>query len=108
MKFEQAKFNCPQHTGIAAEIRAALERAGEPLSVYKLFLATGILPKKIKSSIGTMIGRTGGVVSLSGPNGIVYALLKPKSAPTPNPSRPGQIAGRITIPQYRWGATRLG
>lgn len=104
MSYESARAACPAHTGVTQQIRDALARAPGPLSVYKIHLATGIKPDKIRSALGQLVNRTGSVVSLPGPKSAVYALYekRPKKKP-----ETGKVAGRITYPQYRYGSTRL-
>jgi hypothetical protein len=98
----------PRHDGTAQAIRDALARSPEPLSVYKLFLATGIRPEKIRDALSAMITRTGQVVSTKGPKGAVYSLFTKQQSKAPADSGSGRIAGRITIPQFNWNGTRLG
>jgi len=109
---DRARNNCPTHNGTAQLIREALRQAnGEPMSVYKLFLATGKSTKQIKHAVGQMVMH-GGVVSLPGPKGIVYSLWKPVArVPRRDSSIAGgefSVAGPITYPNYRYGSTRLG
>lgn len=92
-------------------VREALARAGEPLSIYKLQLATGLEADKVRTAIKLMVHRgAGGVVALPGDarHGTkVYTLHR--LLPKPEPKRgdgPYAIAGPITIPQYRWHGVR--
>jgi ribosomal protein L37AE/L43A len=50
--------------------------------------------------------RTRGWLCLSCDN--VFAVPYRTPAKTKSSSGSGQIAGRITIPNYRWGSSRLG
>lgn len=97
----------PAHTGVTQAIRDALARSPEPLSVYKIHLATGIKPEKIRSAIGQMVTRTGSIVCIKGdgPRSVTYALYERR----PKPAREsGNVAGRIVYPGYVYGASRLG
>lgn len=104
-----AAANCPNHTGVTQAIRDALAQAGEPLSVYKIHLATGIAPEKIRGMLSQMVNRTGGVMSLPGPRGTVaYTLYSTARSASPKDGGSGKIAGRIEYPGYVYGASRLG
>jgi hypothetical protein len=94
---------------ISSAILAALEREGK-LSVYKLFLATGIPTPAIRAALRRLTSVNGGVVSLPGPKGTVYCLTRHAPQPERVVKAPGPyaIAGKITIPGYRYGSTRLG
>jgi hypothetical protein len=104
--YAKARFNCPEHSGATERIREALKRAREPMSVHGLQCATGLAVDKIRSCLADMVKRTGGVVSSQGKKGTVYALYSPAVARVADGM--DHRAGRITIPQYRWGASRLG
>jgi len=106
---ETARLNNPRHTGIARRIREALRQSSESLSVYGLHLATGLKPKQIRSSISTMICESGSIVSSKGLKGEVrYEIYKPPGKVSePVAGEEFRIAGRITIPQYRYGGSRL-
>jgi hypothetical protein len=98
----QARTRCPTHDGSSQAIRDALVRAGEPLSVYKLHLATGIEVEKIKSAVSQMVGRTGSIVSMPGPKGTVYALYgQYRKARETQPSGSGCVAEYREHPQFR-------
>lgn len=86
-------------------ILRAIRRAGKPLSVYALKLATGLREVQIRSAIGGMLTGSGGIVSKRGPKGCVYDIYRApaEKAAATKPT----VAGRITVPQFRWGATRL-
>ena len=105
---EVARLNNPRHTGAARTIREALRLAREPLSVYRLHLITGLKPKAVKYSLSRMITGTGGIVSQRGPHGTVYTLYKSPEKKDNATKGEFAVAGRIEIPQYRWGASRLG
>ena len=105
---ETARANCPQHTGTTEKIRGALRHSAGPLSVYKLHLATGLEIRVIRKALKQMMSRTGGVVSLPGPKAMAYALYTPPGKVSePVAGEEFRIAGRITIPQYRYGGSRL-
>ena len=103
-----ARLRCRNHSGIAQTIRDALGRSDKPLSVHKLHVITGIRQEKILRALTTMISRTGGIVALKGSWGTVYTLYGREPNPVQESKGSGQIAGPITIPQNRWGGTRLG
>jgi len=108
-EFERARMNNPRHTGAADKIREALRWSTQPMSAYRIQLATGLKCEQVRKSLTQLING-GGVVSLAGPKSRVYALYARTHAAheEPRSSGSGQIAGRITINQYRWGSTRLG
>lgn len=95
-----ARTRCPSHDGTAAAIRAALARSSEPLSCYRLFLATGIPVEKIRDALGAMLTRTGQVVSLKGPKGTVYTLYD-KRPKADAPPAPGNIGRGWYHPEFR-------
>lgn len=106
MSYESSRAACPAHTGVTQQIREALARAPGPLSVYKIHLATGIKPDKVRSMISQMVNRTGSVVSLKGPKGIVYTLYERRPDKHRAPSTSGRRAAPITIGRgFRWGAS---
>ena len=102
----RARLKHPRHTGLSRAIREELARRGEPMSVYKLQLALCIKhAEPIRAALSHLIGGTGGVVSIVGPKGVCsYTIYTPPKLSGGS----GNIAGRITIPSYRWGSTRLG
>lgn len=98
MSFQKARYNCPTHIGAAQIIREALRIAGEPLSLYKITLATGLKTETAKRSISDMCSCSGGVVSLRGPKGVrYYALYKAPPAPSrPIAGEEFKVAGKIS------------
>ena len=106
-KNRTAAARCPNHTGATQAIREALERSPEPLSSYKLHLATGIKPEKIRGALSQMVNRTGSVVPIKGPRGTVYTLYVPRKPRPPADGGSGQVAGRIEYPGYVYGASRI-
>jgi hypothetical protein len=104
--YASARMNCPNHTGAADKIRDALRHAAGPLSVYKLHLATGLENDQVRRVL-TQLMNGGGVVSLPGIKARVYSLYA-RAPREKHHTGSGQIAGPITIPQQRWGSTRLG
>jgi len=94
-------MKCKTHNGTAQLIREELKRSAEPMSVYRLFLATGKTTKQVKHAIGQMVV-SGGVVSGPGPKGIVYSLYKPVER-VPRQPQQGNRAAPITIGRgARW------
>jgi hypothetical protein len=89
--------------GGAEKIRAAIRRARKPLSFGKLKIETGLSAVQLRSAIAGMMVGSGGLVSRRTPAGVVYDIYRAESR---DEARPG-VAGRITIPQFRWGASRL-
>lgn len=104
--YAAARMNCPNHTGAADKIRDALRHAAGPLSVYKLHLATSLDTAVIRRVL-TQLMNGGGVVSLPGIKARVYSLYA-RVPREKHHSGSGQVAGRITIPQFNWKGTRLG
>ena len=103
----EARLNNPHHTGMSRYIYDELKRAG-PCSVYKLELSTGLKCTIIKRALQKLT-QAGKVVTFYGPKNVWY--YKIYEAPVKVESVAGdeyRIAGRITIPQNRWGGTRLG
>lgn len=100
--------------GFRDQIRGALREQG-PLSRYKLHLATGIGPEQLRRIVNDMVTRGNLVIVERAKRGgykfSVFGLpsqaLK-KPAPAPKNNGPFAIAGPITIPQYRYGSSRLG
>lgn len=63
---------------------------------------------RVESLLSQMAHRTGGVVVVHGTKPVVYEAYG--EAPTMKRDRSGGAgnkAGPITIPQFRWGGTRL-
>lgn len=99
--------NCPNHTGLTAQIREVLAQAPEPMSPYQIALATGAKADRVRGAISQMVNRTGSIVSIKTPRGIVYALYVRQVKAKAQPGS-GQVAGRIVYPQFVYGASRLG
>lgn len=102
-----ARDKNPNHTGMTRYIYQELERMG-PSSIYKLVLSTGLKIVIIKHALEKLTLK-GKVVCFKGPKNVWY--YKIYEAPVKVESVAGdeyRIAGRITIPQYRYGGTRLG
>ena len=103
----RARLKHPRHTGLSRAIREELARSKGPMSVYKLQVALSIKhAETVRAALTHLISNSGGVISMPGPKKGVryYSIYTP---PKPS-SGSGNIAGRITIPSYRWGSTRLG
>lgn len=99
--YAKARKNCPAHTGVTQDIRHALQRAGEPVSAYKLSLLTGRKPEQIKNALIQSCCKTGGIKQLLGPKCVLYALYE--HLPPAPPPPPGKRAGVITIGRgSRW------
>lgn len=104
----RARSRCPQYRGYADLVRDALVRIGERASPYKLTLACGLSLEQVRRGLQSLMS-SGGIVSEKDKNGVTYySIWKPKPKATSIEKGPYAIAGRITIPQYRYGGTRLG
>lgn len=98
----KAAANNRAHDGTTQAVRDVLRRATEPLSCDRIAQLAGLKPEKVKGALAMLITVTGGVVSSKGPRGILYTPYRPPERT--ETSR--QIAGRITIPGYRYPYTR--
>lgn len=98
-------------TGLTALIRERLTHGD--FTVDELARDLKADPDKVRNLVQQMHGRTGGVVAIDGTSPRKYGLFGAattkrarRSARGSNGS--GKVAAPITIPQFRWGATRLG
>lgn len=105
----RARMNNPNHNGDASRVRTELARTNKPLSVYKLTMCTGLDADRVRRALSHLL-QVGGIVSELGPKRVTYyKLWTPKAkASDPVAGDEYKIAGPITIPQYRYGGTRLG
>ena len=79
------------------------------MSSYALMLTTGLTLAQVKAALTRLVCRSGGVVAVRGDSTTLYKLYqKTKPKPEPIAGDEYKIAGKITIPQFRYGGTRLG
>lgn len=86
---------------ISDAVYHVIATAKEPLSVEEIKAATGLTRQQALNA-AAHLAFMGKVCSVRDWHGAKYSVKKNIS---PNKEN---VAGRIEIPQYRWGATRLG
>jgi hypothetical protein len=96
MNGETARTRCPSHNGNSRTIREILANSPEPLSRDKIAMLTGLKPDRVGDALNQMVARTGRVVSLRGPRGVVYTLYEKRPQDAPE-----QALGQIGRGWYR-------
>jgi hypothetical protein len=91
---------CNSHNGTARTIREILANSPEPLSRDKLALMTGLKPERVGDALNQMVARTGRVVSIRGPRGVVYTLYEKRPQDVPEQSL-GQIGKGWYRPEFK-------
>jgi hypothetical protein len=95
-----ARTRCPSHNGNSRTIREILEKSPEPLSRDKIAMLTGLRPAQVGDALNQMVARTGRVVSLRGPRGVVYTLYEKRPQDAPEQAL-GQIGRGWYRPEFR-------
>jgi hypothetical protein len=100
MNGEAARTRCPSHNGNSRTIREILEKSPEPLSRDKIAMLTGLRPAQVGDALNQMVARTGRVVSIHGPRGVVYTLYEKRPQDVPEQTL-GQIGRGWYRPEFR-------